>query len=92
LRKSMPHQTHPEIIKRLKRADGHLHMIIGMIQEGRPCLELAQQLQAIENAIDNAKKALIHDHIAHCLDHSVKTPGKTKRAALKELREITKYL
>jgi DNA-binding FrmR family transcriptional regulator len=34
-----------------------------MIEEGRPCLELAQQLQAIENAIDNAKKALIHDHV-----------------------------
>jgi uncharacterized protein len=88
----MPHRTHPEIIKRLKRAGGHLHMVITMIEEGRPCLELAQQLQAIENAIDNAKKALIHDHIAHCLDRSSKTRGQIKRAALKELREITKYL
>jgi DNA-binding FrmR family transcriptional regulator len=88
----MPHRTHPDIVKRLKRADGHLHMVITMIEQGRPCLELAQQLQAIENAIDNAKKALIHDHIAHCLDRSSKTPGQTKRATLKELREITKYL
>jgi DNA-binding FrmR family transcriptional regulator len=88
----MPHRTHPDIVKRLKRADGHLHMVITMIEEGRPCLELAQQLQAIENAIDNAKKALIHDHIAHCLERSSKTLGQTKRAAVKELREITKYL
>lgn len=88
----MPHRTHPDIVKRLKRADGHLHMVIAMIEEGRPCLELAQQLQAIENAIDNAKKALIHDHIAHCLNRSSKTSGQTKRAALRELREITKYL
>jgi DNA-binding FrmR family transcriptional regulator len=88
----MPQRTHPDIVKRLKRADGHLHMVITMIEEGRPCLELAQQLQAIENAIDNAKKALIHDHIAHCLDRSSKISGQTKRAALRELREITKYL
>jgi DNA-binding FrmR family transcriptional regulator len=88
----MPHRTHPDIVKRLKRADGHLHMVITMIEQGRPCLELAQQLQAIENAIDNAKKALIHDHIAHCLTRSSKTTGQTKRAALRELREITKYL
>ena len=88
----MPHRTHPDIVKRLKRADGHLHMVVTMIEEGRPCLELAQQLQAIENAIDNAKKALIHDHIAHCLDRSSKISGQTKRAALRELREITKYL
>jgi uncharacterized protein len=88
----MPHHTHPDIVKRLKRADGHLHMIINMIEEGRPCLELAQQLQAIENAIDNAKKALIHDHISHCLDRSVAAPAPKRRAALKEFREITKYL
>ena len=51
----MQHKTHPEITKRLQRAGGHLRKIIGMIEEGRPCLELAQQIQAIENAIDNAK-------------------------------------
>jgi hypothetical protein len=27
----MPHPAHPDIVKRLKRADGHLHMIIAMI-------------------------------------------------------------
>jgi uncharacterized protein len=54
----------------------------------RPC----SQLQAIENAIDNAKKALIHDHISHCIDRSLKEPGPKRRAALRELRAITKYL
>lgn len=88
----MPHQTHPDIVRRLKRADGHLHLIIKMIEEDHPCLDLAQQLQAVENAIDNAKKALIHDHIDHCLEQSMKMPGPKSRAALKEFRAITKYL
>ena len=88
----MMHQSHPEIVKRLKRANGHLEMVIGMIEQGRPCLELAQQLQAIENAIDNAKKALIHDHIDHCLERSAASSGAKRRAALKEFRIITKYL
>jgi DNA-binding FrmR family transcriptional regulator len=88
----MQHKIHPEIIKRLQRAGGHLRKIIGMFEEGRSCLELAQQLQAIENAIDNAKKALIHDHISHCLDDSLKGPGPKRRAALREFRAITKYL
>jgi DNA-binding FrmR family transcriptional regulator len=88
----MTHQSHPKIVQRLKRADGHLHMTIKMIEEGRPCLALAQQLQAVENAIDNAKKALIHDHIDHCLDRSMRTPGPKSRAVLKEFKAITKYL
>jgi uncharacterized protein len=88
----MTDRAHRSIVKRLKRADGHLHQIIAMIGEDRPCLELTQQLQAVENAIDNAKKALIHDHIARCLHRSMKTSGSKRKAALAELRAITKYL
>ena len=89
----MTHRAHPGIVTRLKRADGHLHQIIAMIEEGRPCRELAQQLQAVENAIDNAKKALIHDHIEQCLDRSLKTGrSKGKAAAVAEFKAITKYL
>ena len=65
------HETHPEIAKRLRRANGHLEHIIEMLAEGRTCVEVAQQLQAVEKAIDNAKKALIHDHIDHCLLETV---------------------
>ena len=45
------HETHPEIVKRLKRAEGHLRGIIEMIETGRPCLDIAQQMQAVEKAI-----------------------------------------
>jgi DNA-binding FrmR family transcriptional regulator len=88
----MLHDSHPQIVKRLKRADGHLQTIIGMFDEGRSCLDLAQQLQAVENAVANAKKALIRDHIDHCLDRSVRMSGPKGRAALAEFKAITKYL
>src|SRR5260370_15496672 len=87
----MPHQNHPAIIKRLKRADGHLQTIIDMIENDRPCLLIAQQLQAVESAIESAKKALIHDHISNCLERPLKTAGSSGRA-LKEFKLIAKYL
>jgi uncharacterized protein len=84
------HASHPGIVKRLKRAEGHLRAVIAMIESGRPCLDLAQQLHAVESAVSNAKHALIHDHIEHCLD----APGSTLagKAGLRELKAITKYL
>jgi DNA-binding FrmR family transcriptional regulator len=87
------HQTHPEIAKRLRRARGHLEHIIEMLAEGRSCLELAQQLQAVEKAIDSAKKTLIHDHIDHCLQESVgaKETAQTKKL-IAEFRDVAKYL
>ncbi len=86
------HETHPEIVKRLKRAEGHLKSIIAMIEDGRPCLDLAQQLHAIENAIANAKRELIHDHVDHCLDAAVMSNGKPAKAALAEFKTLSKYL
>lgn len=62
------HASHPKVIARLRRAEGHLRTVVGMIEAQRPCLDIAQQLQAVESAIRNAKQALIHDHMDHCLD------------------------
>lgn len=86
------HSSHPEIVKRLKRAEGHLRGIIEMIGAGRPCLDVAQQLHAVESAVRAAKKTLIHDHLDHCLDHAVEEPETGGKAAIREFKEITKYL
>ena len=80
------HASHPAHVARLKRADGHLRAVIEMIEAGKPCLEIAQQMQAVEKAITNAKRALIHDHMDHCLNVE---GSETDRA---ELRTIARYL
>lgn len=84
--KPHPHATHPALIARLKRADGHLRAVIEMIMAGKPCVEIAQQMQAVENAVANAKRALIHDHIDHCLD------ANQSAADREELKAISRYL
>ena len=86
------HQTHAEIIKRLKRAGGHLDTVIAMIEQGRECVDLAQQLHAVEKAIAKAKKTLIHDHIDHCLEHSIDGRGRSAHDPIHEFKQIAKYL
>jgi uncharacterized protein len=88
----MTDHPHSAIGRRLKRANGHLEKIIAMIEQGRPCAQIAQQLQAVESAIENAKKALIHDHISHGLERSFKASGSKGQAALRNFRLIAKYL
>ena len=88
----MRHASHPDILKRLKRAHGHLASVIAMIEDGRPCGDLAQQLHAVESAITNAKRELIHDHIEHCLGDGIASSEVTPSAALGEFRQLVKYL
>ena len=86
------HETHPEIVKRLKRAHGHLKGIIEMIEANRSCLDIAQQLHAVEKAICQAKKTLIQDHLDYCLDDVVGPLAREQRRSIDEFKEITKYL
>ena len=79
------HATHPALVARLKRAEGHLRHVIGMIEGQQPCLDIARQLAAVESAVTSAKRALIHDHIDHCLVHDA-------AETLDEMKAITKLL
>jgi DNA-binding FrmR family transcriptional regulator len=63
-----------------------------MLEEDRGCLDIAQQLQAVEKAISSAKKNLVHDHIDHCLESSVRKGTRGADNAIREFKEITKYL
>lgn len=84
------HATHPAVVKRLKRANGHLVSVISMIENGQPCTEIAQQLHAVEKAVQQAKRTLIQDHIDHCLDTALAGPADADVAA--DFKAITKYL
>lgn len=82
---SAQHSSHPDIINRLKRAEGHLRSIIAMLEAEKPCAEIAGQIKTVESAVTAAKRMLIHDHIDHCLGHG----GESD---LVELRALAKLL
>ncbi|MBN0962929.1 metal-sensing transcriptional repressor [Pseudomonas aeruginosa] len=79
-------------MKRLKRAEGHLRSIITMIEDGRECVDMAQQLHAVEKAVCQAKRTLIQDHIDHCLEHTMDALATGERTSLEDFKQITKYL
>ena len=90
MRSGIRHAAHGDVARRLRRAEGHLRGVIAMLEAGRPCVELALQLAAIEAAIARAKRKLVETPIDHCLDRAVEE-GRADQA-LAELREIARYL
>ena len=88
----LEHKNHKTIIARLKRAEGHLRSTTAMIVEGRSCIVVAQQLQAVEAAVANAKRLLIQDHIDHCLEEVAGNLSKGSRELLDEFKSVAKLL
>jgi len=88
----MSHAANPDLINRLKRAQGHLAKIVEMVAEGRDGLQTAQQMQAVIAALDKAKTLLVSDHIEHHLEDLVGPLPKEVRDDLAKLGEFAKYL
>jgi DNA-binding FrmR family transcriptional regulator len=88
----MSHANNPDLLKRLRRAQGHLSTVVRMIEEGRDGLVVAQQMQAVIRALDKAKQMLILDHIDHHLGEAAGPLPQEVQQKIAEFREITKYL
>ena len=63
-----------------------------MIETERSCLDVAQQLQAAERAVHEAKKTFINDHLDHCLGRAVADTRPKSGVQMAEFKAITKYL
>ena len=56
-----------KIINRISRAEGHLASIKQMLIDGKDCSDVLIQLAAVRAEINNAGKALLKEHLEHCI-------------------------
>lgn len=84
------HSHHADVVKRLKRIEGQIRSCAAMIEAGRPCPDVAQQLSAATNALASAKSAFIREHIDHCLVGAASV--EDARGQLAELKTMARYL
>ncbi len=89
---STEYKKHKEITARLKRVSGHLLKVISMLDTDDECIDIAQQLHAVERALNEAKKALIYNHVNNCLEGKLEANSVTSKGLLEEFKQITKYL
>ncbi|HET8658476.1 MAG TPA: metal-sensitive transcriptional regulator [Micromonosporaceae bacterium] len=55
------------VIRRLRRAEGQIRGVIGMLEEGRDCAEVVTQLAAVSRALDRAGFKIIASGLQQCL-------------------------
>ena len=57
----------PEALDRLRRVNGQLGGIIRMIEQGRDCQDVVQQLAAVGRAVDRVGLKLLAGQLRQCL-------------------------
>ena len=60
-----------KITNRLARSIGHLESVKRMIESGQDCSDVLIQLAAVKAEINGAGKALLKEHLEHCIVEAV---------------------
>jgi DNA-binding FrmR family transcriptional regulator len=55
-----------DVLRRLRRAEGQISGVIGMIESGRDCADIVTQLAAVSRALDRAGLKIIADGMRQC--------------------------
>lgn len=82
-------EEYRELIRRLNRIEGQIRGVKRMVEEERYCVDILNQVSAIQSALNGFNKVLLSSHIHTCV---VKDIRDGKEEAVDELCETIKKL
>jgi DNA-binding FrmR family transcriptional regulator len=59
--------TKDQLLARLRRIEGQVRGIQGMVGDDRYCIDVLTQISAIQAALDKVALGLLDDHARHCV-------------------------
>jgi DNA-binding FrmR family transcriptional regulator len=72
------------IQKRLRRIEGQVRGLQGMVEEDRYCIDVLEQISAATRALQAVALELLDGHMALCVADAVKSGGAEAEEKLKE--------
>ncbi len=75
------------IIHRLRRIEGQVRGIQGMLAEERDCREIMQQLASVHSAIQSASRIFLQEYATACLAEMDEGFGLPDSSSLRQKRE-----
>ena len=58
------------VLRLLKTARGQLDGIIKMVEEDRYCMDISQQVTAVDAMLRRANREILTAHLKHCVEHA----------------------
>ena len=77
-----------DVIKRLRRAEGQIRGVIGMLEEGRDCADVVTQLAAVSRALDRAGFKIIASGLQQCLTVEDGEDGEDQSVNLERMEKL----
>jgi DNA-binding FrmR family transcriptional regulator len=82
-------QGSADIVRRLKSVEGHVRGVQRMVEEGVYCIDVVNQIVAIQRALKKVSGLVLDQHLHSCVTDAMRGPDATARErVLGELLEV----
>lgn len=61
-----------DLMNRLKRIEGQVRGVEGMLEDGAYCTDIIIQVQAVTSALDSFSRVLLDNHIRSCVADNIR--------------------
>ena len=70
------HPSHKEQLASLKRIEGQVRGVIKMIEDGKYCIDLLNQIKAVKSALVRVESKVLNKHTESCIKQSFKNKSE----------------
>ena len=80
---------HENALRRLKNVEGHIRGIERMVEEDTYCIDVINQIQAVQAALSKISTMILDEHLNSCLITAVRGENVEERErVLKEIADV----
>lgn len=85
----MEHGNTADVLRRLKSVEGHVRGVQRMVDEGAYCIDVVNQIVAIQRALKKVSGLVLDDHLHACVTDAMQgTDAGARERVLGELVQV----
>lgn len=87
-------KTQADVLRRLKKVEGQVAGLQRMVEDGKYCIDVLQQVAAVHGALTQASKLIISSHLQTCVKTALESKDKDRAdQVIGELEDVfARYL
>ena len=76
--------TKDQLLTRLRRIEGQVRGVEGMVEDERYCIDVLTQISAVNKALQAVALELLDDHLGHCVAEAMAEGGSGAKEKVAE--------
>lgn len=78
-----------DVLNRLRSISGHVSGIVRMVEDQQYCIDVINQIQAVQAALNKVSVMVLDDHMHHCVTDAIRSQDPAERErVLNEIKDI----